>query len=300
MFDLKRGNTGTSDRTVQKVFSEFNKLTKALADVRNQTGPVAHGKDAFFDDLSKDHTRAFLFVGDAILGVVLSAIEGKEPNLKFTRQPYEHFPRFNDRIDQSVNMEVDIVDDEDTGVSILSVIMRSGGDPIELRVEPSRLLFGVDREVYLEILQTARSPVVEIHDSLEGFEPTTPASKSKVVRKDRAVGPPMTVLLEYSGVLDALRDDVVELLDEASLSKLFVGAAHIVDSLLGTAEMNMNIDWQVRGSLQARMRVALKRVFVAFGVKGKRNQELAAKLVVLLCNKVQALPSTSLPFSDAR
>src|SRR2546427_12613171 len=84
------------------VLSGFNRLTDALTEMRNEHGAVAHGKDAFLDALTADHARAFLHVGDVILSVLLNALEGKEPDLTVTREPYEHFPHLNDRIDRPV------------------------------------------------------------------------------------------------------------------------------------------------------------------------------------------------------
>jgi hypothetical protein len=43
--------------------------------------------------------RTYLYIGDAILGLLLSALEGKEPDLEFTREPYERFLQFNNQID---------------------------------------------------------------------------------------------------------------------------------------------------------------------------------------------------------
>ena len=82
---------------LDKVLSGFNKLADALREMRDAHGPVAHGKDGFLDSVSTDHARVFLHTGDAILGVLLAALEGKQPDLIMTREPYDSFPHLNDR-----------------------------------------------------------------------------------------------------------------------------------------------------------------------------------------------------------
>lgn len=74
---------------LDSVLSGFNRLSDALTAMRNDNGPIAHGRDAFLDALTVDHARAFLHAGDAILGVLINAFEGKQPDLTFTREPYE-------------------------------------------------------------------------------------------------------------------------------------------------------------------------------------------------------------------
>jgi hypothetical protein len=43
---------------LDKVLSGFNRLADALTEMRNDNGPVAHGKDAFLDALTVDYARA--------------------------------------------------------------------------------------------------------------------------------------------------------------------------------------------------------------------------------------------------
>jgi hypothetical protein len=90
---------------LDKVLSAFNKMTDALDEMRNENGPVAHGKDGFLDAIEEDHARGFLHAGDAIVGVLLNALEGKGPNLLLTREPYERFAHLCERIDRSVGLE---------------------------------------------------------------------------------------------------------------------------------------------------------------------------------------------------
>ena len=143
-------NTKGADK-FNKVLSGFNKLSDALGEMRNERGPVAHGRDGFLDAVSADHARVFLHVGDAILGVLLSALEGNQPDPRVTREPYENFPHLNARIDQAVSMEVRIDEDDGRPVAVFSVAASSLNEAIELYVEPSRLLYGIDRQAYVEV-----------------------------------------------------------------------------------------------------------------------------------------------------
>src|SRR5262245_23602582 len=48
---------------LDKVLSGFNRLADAIGEMRNEVGPVAHGKDGFLDTITVDHARAFLHAG---------------------------------------------------------------------------------------------------------------------------------------------------------------------------------------------------------------------------------------------
>ena len=140
---------------LDKLLSGFNRLTEALTEMRNDNGPVAHGKDAFLDVVTSDHARAFVHAGDAILSVLLNALEGKQPDLTVTREPYESFPHLNDRIDRAVSVEARIDEDGERPMVVFLVATGQRGEAIELRVEPSRLLYGIDRSAYIEVIRTA-------------------------------------------------------------------------------------------------------------------------------------------------
>ena len=79
---------------LDKVISAYNRLSDALNDCRNEVGPVAHGKDGFLDALFSNQLRSYLLTGEALLGLIIAALEGTEPNLQHTREAYEAFPVF--------------------------------------------------------------------------------------------------------------------------------------------------------------------------------------------------------------
>lgn len=135
-----------------KVLSAHNKLADALSHVRNHDAPIAHGKDGFLDALSNDHTRVYLLTGDTLLSLLLGALDGSEPHLIHTREPYERFSLFNSAIDKIVEFETSPGFDD--GIICLRFFTPSLPEGIELRVEPSRLLYEVDRNAYVEIFNS--------------------------------------------------------------------------------------------------------------------------------------------------
>lgn len=271
---------------LDKVLSGFNKLADALTEMRNDNEPVAHGKDAFLDALTTDHARAFLHAGDAILGVLLNALEGKQPDLSVTREPYESFPHLNERIDRAVSMEARIDADGERPMVVFSVATGPRGEAIELRVEPSRLLYGIDRSAYIEMIRTADLVVAEA-GALDGeeveaaaYEPVTTIGIEPV-----AVAVPLTDFLPtYEGALETLRAALGDFLSAEGVGSAEVaeGGARLTDSLLATAERNMGLDWRQREPLQARLKVACKRVLVQFGCAPAKAEEVAERLVAWL------------------
>jgi len=275
---------------LDKVLSGFNRLADALTEMRNDNGPVAHGKDAFLDALTADHARAFLHAGDAILGVLLNALEGKQPDLTVTREPYESFPHLNERIDRAVSVEARIDEDGERPMVVFSVATGPLGEAIELRVEPSRLLYGIDRSAYIEVLRTADLVVAEAEEvSDETEELVVPVSTLPSGIGAASVTRPLTeVLPTYAGILEPLRAGLGDFLSAEGLDPMGVaeGGARLVDSLLATAEKNMGLDWKRREPLQARLKVACKRVLVQFGSTAEKAEAVAERLVTWL--RVQA------------
>ena len=96
--------SGRGASKLGKVLSAHNKMADALIEMRNEHDPIAHGKEGFLDTLTTNECRAFLVTADTILALILAAYEGNEPDLRFTREPYERFARFHDRVDQATRL----------------------------------------------------------------------------------------------------------------------------------------------------------------------------------------------------
>ncbi|MCC7406349.1 MAG: abortive infection family protein [Bdellovibrionales bacterium] len=139
----------------RKLVSQHHKMTTLLGDLRNKSGPVSHGRDAFLERLSGHHRRSAIISADAIVTFLHQAYLEAELDLVKTRLPYES-ERLADRhqlVDQSVAIRSSTGDD---GLLAVEVAL-PGGDLIPLKIEPSRLLYQVDREAYYEALKAAQT-----------------------------------------------------------------------------------------------------------------------------------------------
>ena len=140
------------NKKFQKLVSQHSKLTTTLGDLRNAAGPVSHGRDAFLERLSAHHRRSAVLAADALVTFLFQAYLEAVSDFVRTREPYDRFARMNALIDQYTSMTAQA--DED-GVLEVSVRLASG-DEIPVRVEPSRLLYQLDRDAYVEALNAAR------------------------------------------------------------------------------------------------------------------------------------------------
>ena len=271
------------------VLSGFNKLSKALSRMRNETGPVAHGKDGFLDPVTIDHARTFLHVGDAILGILLNALEGKEPNLVVTREPYETFKHYNDRIDRDASVEARVDEEGDRPVVVFSITTGSHEEPIKLRVELSRLLYGTDRQFYIEVLKaTNPAPIVTVDEAKEYKEEeeltVSKADDTPAFAPVEAVGPVTEVISVYGGTFDTLRSSLKTFLTLEGVNPAVTSAGEeqLIDSLLATVDKNMALDWKIREPIQARLKVSCKRVLIRFGTEPEKADEVAKRMVAWL------------------
>jgi hypothetical protein len=139
---LKLGSV--RDRKFADLIKHHNNLTNSLRELRNEAGPVSHGKDGFLAKLSEHHRRVAVLSADAIIALLHTAYLEIEPDPVRTREPYERFSVTNDKIDQFCSARAEV--DED-GVLNVTVIL-PGGDDLPLRIELSRLIFHADREAY--------------------------------------------------------------------------------------------------------------------------------------------------------
>lgn len=146
-----------------KLVSQHHKLTAALGDLRNDSGPVSHGRDGFLDRLSVHHRRSAVLSADAIVTFLYQAYVEAELDLVRTREPYERFSDFNKLIDERIGLSAET--DED-GFQYLHFVL-PGGDTFALQVDVSRLLFLLDREAYVDALNAARGAPVPVVESVE-------------------------------------------------------------------------------------------------------------------------------------
>lgn len=140
------------DNVFQKLISDHNRMTTSLNDLRNKAGTLSHGKDGFIAKLSVHHRRAALLAADAIITFLHESYLEREPDPVLTFEPYDRLQNSNELIDRYATVRARTDDD---GL-LLATVMLPEGDEIPLTVEPSRLLFGVDREAYKQALTACR------------------------------------------------------------------------------------------------------------------------------------------------
>jgi len=275
---------------LDKVLSAFNRMSDALREMRNENGPVAHGKDGFLDAIEEDHARSFLHTGDAIVGVLLNALEGQQPNLLVTREPYERFAHLCDRIDRSVVVNAQVEFEGDLPVLIVSLSIGNKPEPIDLRIEPSRLLYGVDRTAFVGVLSDVPETLDE-EDEDDNKEEALPAVAQIAEQAIINHADPAAAVLAgaYSGVFAQLRDGLRAFLVSEGFSAS--PSDEFLNSLLATAEANSGIDWQSRENLQARMKVGFRRVLAKEGLGSEDIIESSERLLTWLKVNVPKLPT---------
>lgn len=153
--------TEARDDPLNKVISQHFMLTEALGRFRDAAGTVSHGKQGFSARLSIYHRRAALLAADALVAFLHTAYLEREPDPTLTLEPYERFAISNAIIDRFARVQAEA--DEEGFLSV--AIALPGGEEIQLVVEPSRFLFGVDREAYQLALNTCRE--VSLTETLE-------------------------------------------------------------------------------------------------------------------------------------
>lgn len=139
-------------RAFSDLIKQHNKLTETLRVLRNEAGTVSHGKDGFIAKLSAHHRRSAMLAADALVTFLHEAYLEREPDPARTLEPYERFKNSNALIDENASIRAE--GDED-GLLNVAVVLPSG-EEMQLAIEPSRLLFGVDREAYKFALAACR------------------------------------------------------------------------------------------------------------------------------------------------
>lgn len=135
-----------------KLVSQHHKLTTALGDLRNESGPVSHGRDGFLAKLSVHHRRSAVLLADALVTFLHQAYLEAQRDPVSSREPWERFDAFNQLIDANVGLELLTDDDGNPGLRILL----PGSDYLSINVPVSRLLYQLDRDAYIEALNAAR------------------------------------------------------------------------------------------------------------------------------------------------
>jgi hypothetical protein len=145
-------------------------------------------------------------------------------------------------------------------------------DEIELRLEPSALLYALDRTAYLELLVSSSLPTQEEQEEVPVVEAIAEAVSAAEIPVPSST---VQIVKTYDGQLSALKDALdTQLLTMGGLESAF-GAANssFRDSLLATAEQHMGLDWNERLPMRAAMKIAIKRVCLKFGIDPNRAEQ---------------------------
>ena len=146
------GVSDVRDRGFADMVKHHNNLADSLRDLRNESGPVSHGKSGLVQTLSAYHHRTAVLAADTLVTFLHQAYLEVDVDLRKTSEPYGRFARFDTLIDEHVTI-ASSVDDE--GNLTLHALLPSG-DVVPLSVEPSRLLYQLDRDGYVEALNASR------------------------------------------------------------------------------------------------------------------------------------------------
>lgn len=158
---LKPGDV--RDRKFADLIKHHNGLAESLRVLRNDAGPLSHGKDGFIQALTVYHRRTAILAADALVAFLHQAYLGAQLDPIRSREPWERFVKDNALIDAHVGLAVDAEDGDSPTLRFLL----PGGDELPINIEVSRLLFHLDRDAYVEALNAARGAPASVVESVE-------------------------------------------------------------------------------------------------------------------------------------
>lgn len=157
------GRGDVRDRKFADLIKHYNGLAESLRVLRNDAGPLSHGKDGFIQALTVYHRRAAILAADALVTFLHKSYLDSQLDPIHSREPWGRFARDNALIDAHVGLVVDAED----GNSPTLRFMLPGGDELPINIEVSRLLYLLDRDAYVEALNSARGAFSPFADPVE-------------------------------------------------------------------------------------------------------------------------------------
>lgn len=151
------------DRKFADLIKHYNGLAESLRVLRNDAGPLSHGKDGFIQVMTVYHRRTAVLAADALVAFLHHAYLNVRLNPLSSREPWERFEEENALIDRNVRLAVDI---EDFCVPTLRFLLPDG-EELPISIEVSRLLYQVDRMAYVEALNAARGAAASAVELVE-------------------------------------------------------------------------------------------------------------------------------------
>jgi len=162
---LKLGDV--RDERFKKLVSSHHKVSVALNDLRNESGPASHGKEPYLERLSAHHRRSAVLAADSIIAFLHKAYLDAQLDPLSSREPWERFEASNALIDRHIGIAADMGDDGD--VPTLRILLPTR-EEIPIKIEVSRLLYVLDREAYVEALNASKGILESDDDAEEEFD----------------------------------------------------------------------------------------------------------------------------------
>jgi hypothetical protein len=282
-----------------KVLSAHNRLGDAINDVRNTEGVVAHGKDGFMDRMTAYHARTYLLASDTIISLLMEVYDGRDPNIRYTRDEHSRFKHLNEKINSAVSVQA--TTDENDGTVILAVRGGTSGDGFTLRFPPSQLLFDLDREAYADILDNLyeqdtpeddkeeadeddAGPAVEAQPAVALAEDDQPVVEPAEETPDaaeidfRSLAVPRD---NYGGLLKGDIGPLYEFLTHELGATEHLSAEEVLrlsHSFLWGFEFLAVIDWRTRTASNSKMLIFVRRTLQAFDFGPGKIVEVAPRI----------------------
>ena len=267
------------------ILSGYNKLSNGLTDIRNQEGSVAHGKDGFIDAISDRHARVYLLSADTVIALLMQAYDGVEPSILKTRESHSRFSHHNERIDAATQVDAKV--DED-GVVELSFRAGTLEDGFDIRVLASELLYYLDRQAYVDVLDALRGITTEPEEEETPESEETgvePAEKEKTEEKSEETPakqkePSLGKLKPVTDYQGKYADQVSPLYDYifhsilGGNSQYATQVQNLTFTLLNSMEDLAVIDWSKRTSTRAEVRLFLKKLVKLFSIEGIEDRSV--------------------------
>jgi hypothetical protein len=256
------------------ILSGYNKLSNGLSDIRNQEGSVGHGKDGFIDAISDRYSRVYLLSADTIIALLLQAYDGVEPSILKTRESHSRFSHHNERIDAATQVEAKV--DED-GVVELSFRAGTLEDGFDIRVPASELLYYLDRQAYVDVLDALRGITTQLEEeetpeaeeAAPEPEPAAKAEEAPVGHKE-SLARKLQPVNDYQGKFAEQVSPLYDYIFHSILggnSEYATQTQNLTYTLLNGMEDLAVIDWNNRTSTHAEVRLFLKKLTKLFSIE---------------------------------
>jgi len=268
------------------ILSGYNKLSNGLTDIRNQEGSVAHGRDGFIDTISDRHARIYLLSADTIIGMLLRAFDHVEPSILRTREPHGRFTHHNEKIDKVTQVDVRVDDD-----GVVELIFRAGTleDGFNIRVPASELLYYLDRQAYVDVLDALRGISTEVEEEEDISELTEIKTGTKeeekvegvidepeVGKKEPLVGK-LEPITEYEGKFSGHVSPLYDFIYYNVLgakSDVSTQVQNLTFTILNGMEDLAVIDWSKRNSTRSEVRLYIKKLMKLFSLSETEDSSI--------------------------